>query len=128
MGVQQRVEILKILFRGARILIFDEPTAVLTPQESNELFRTFRALTAHGKGVIFITHKLDEVLAVADRITVIRQGKIVRSMDRAGVTKPMIAELMVGKPVLLEVDRPPLQAGPIGLSRILQTLRFMTLH
>ncbi len=105
-GLQQRVEILKILFRGARILIFDEPTAVLTPQESNELFRTFRALTAHGKGIIFITHKLDEVLAVADRITVIRQGKIVRTMDRAGVTKPMIAELMVGKPVLMEVDRP----------------------
>jgi simple sugar transport system ATP-binding protein len=110
-GLQQRVEILKILFRGARILIFDEPTAVLTPQESNELFRTFRALTAHGKGVIFITHKLDEVLAVADRITVIRQGKIIRTMDRAGVTKPMIAELMVGKPVLMEVDRPDLEAG-----------------
>jgi len=110
-GLQQRVEILKILFRGARILIFDEPTAVLTPQESNELFRTFRALTAHGKGIIFITHKLDEVLAVADRITVIRQGRIVRTMDRAGVTKPMIAELMVGKPVLLEVDRPLLPAG-----------------
>jgi general nucleoside transport system ATP-binding protein len=110
-GLQQRVEILKILFRGARILIFDEPTAVLTPQESNELFRTFRALTAHGKGVIFITHKLDEVLATADRITVIRQGKIVRTMDRAGVTKPMIAELMVGKPVLMEVDRPNLVAG-----------------
>ena len=110
-GLQQRVEILKILFRGARILIFDEPTAVLTPQESNELFRTFRALTAHGKGVIFITHKLDEVLATADRITVIRQGKIVRTMDRAGVTKPMIAELMVGKPVLMEVDRPSIAAG-----------------
>ena len=110
-GLQQRVEILKILFRGARILIFDEPTAVLTPQESNELFRTFRALTSHGKGVIFITHKLDEVLATADRITVIRQGKIVRTMDRAGVTKPMIAELMVGKPVLMEVDRPNIEAG-----------------
>jgi len=114
-GLQQRVEILKILFRGARILIFDEPTAVLTPQESNELFRTFRALTAHGKGVIFITHKLDEVLAVADRITVIRQGKIVRTMDRAGVTKPMIAELMVGKPVLMEVDRPAREAGSVVL-------------
>ena len=84
---------------------------MLTPQESNELFRTFRALTAHGKGVIFITHKLDEVLATADRITVIRQGKIVRTMDRAGVTKPMIAELMVGKPVLMEVDRPAIEPG-----------------
>ncbi|HTZ50017.1 MAG TPA: ABC transporter ATP-binding protein [Spirochaetia bacterium] len=110
-GLQQRVEILKILFRGAKILIFDEPTAVLTPQESAELFRTFRALTSHGKGVIFITHKLDEVLAVADRITVIRQGKVVRTMDRAGVTKPMIAELMVGKPVLMEVERPAREAG-----------------
>jgi len=74
-GLQQRVEILKILFRGARILIFDEPTAVLTPQESDELFRTFNALKSHGKGIIFITHKLDEVLAVADRITVIRQER-----------------------------------------------------
>ena len=110
-GLQQRVEILKILFRGAKILIFDEPTAVLTPQEVNELFRTFRALTDHGKGIIFITHKLDEVLAVADRITVIRQGRVVRTMARAGVTKPMIAELMVGKPVLMEVDRPPMEAG-----------------
>jgi ABC-type uncharacterized transport system ATPase subunit len=114
-GLQQRVEILKILFRGARILIFDEPTAVLTPQESNELFRTFRALTAHGKGVIFITHKLDEVLATADRVTVIRQGKVVRTMDRAGVTKPMIAELMVGKPVLMEVDRPSQEPGRMVL-------------
>jgi general nucleoside transport system ATP-binding protein len=110
-GLQQRVEILKILFRGARILIFDEPTAVLTPQESDELFRTFNALKSHGKGIIFITHKLDEVLAVADRITVIRQGKVVRTMDRAGATKPMIAELMVGKPVLMEVDRADVQPG-----------------
>ena len=110
-GVQQRVEILKILFRGARILIFDEPTAVLTPQEADELFRTFNALKSHGKGIIFITHKLDEVLAVADRITVIRQGKVIRTMDRAGATKPMIAELMVGKPVLMEVDRAVVQPG-----------------
>ena len=110
-GVQQRVEILKVLFRGARILIFDEPTAVLTPQESEELFRTFRALKSHGKGIIFITHKLDEVLAVADRITVIRQGRVIRTMDRVGATKPMIAELMVGKPVLMEVERLPMERG-----------------
>jgi ABC-type uncharacterized transport system ATPase subunit len=110
-GIQQRVEILKILFRGARILIFDEPTAVLTPQEVEELFRTFRALTNQGKGIIFITHKLDEVLSIADRITVIRQGRIVRSMDRAGATKRSIAELMVGKEVLLDVQRPPLDLG-----------------
>jgi general nucleoside transport system ATP-binding protein len=110
-GVQQRVEIIKLLYRKADILIFDEPTAVLTPQESEELFRTFNALKSHGKGIIFITHKLDEVLAVADRITVIRQGKVIRTMDRVGATKPMIAELMVGKPVLMEVDRKVQEPG-----------------
>jgi simple sugar transport system ATP-binding protein len=115
-GVQQRVEILKILFRGATILIFDEPTAVLTPQEVDELFRTFREITRQGKGIIFISHKLDEVLSIADRITVIRQGRVVQTMDRAGATKPRIAELMVGKPVLLEVDRPPVQRGPSVLA------------
>jgi general nucleoside transport system ATP-binding protein len=114
-GVQQRVEILKILFRGATVLIFDEPTAVLTPQESAELFRTFREIKRQGKGVIFISHKLDEVLEVADRITVIRQGRIVQTMPREGATKQRIAELMVGKPVLLEVDRPAVTPGPAVL-------------
>ncbi len=110
-GIQQRVEILKILFRGATILVFDEPTAVLTPQEVQELFKTFRAMKAQGRGIIFISHKLDEVLEIADRITVIRQGKVVETMDRAGATKPRIAALMVGKPVLLEVERPVVQPG-----------------
>lgn len=110
-GQQQRVEILKILYRGAEILVFDEPTAVLTPQEAEDLFRTFREMKRQGKGVIFITHKLDEVLAVADRITVIRHGRVVETMDRAAATKPRIAELMVGKPVLLEVERPPAEPG-----------------
>jgi general nucleoside transport system ATP-binding protein len=110
-GLQQRVEILKILFRGATSLIFDEPTAVLTPREVQELFRTFRALAAHGKGIIFISHKLDEVLEIADRITVIRHGKIIETMPRAAATKPRIAELMVGKPVLLEVHRPAVTPG-----------------
>jgi simple sugar transport system ATP-binding protein len=105
------VEILKILFRGASILIFDEPTAVLTPQEVRELFRTFRALASSGKGIIFISHKLDEVLEIADRITVIRHGRIVETMPREGATKRRVAELMVGKPVLLEVDRPPVAVG-----------------
>ncbi len=109
-GVQQRVEILKILFRGARILIFDEPTAV------QELFRTFHQITRQGKGIIFISHKLDEVLEVADRITVIRQGRIVQTMPRQGVTKQRIAELMVGKPVLMEVARPPVTPGPAVLA------------
>ena len=105
-GVQQRVEILKILYRGAEVLVFDEPTAVLTPQQVEELFRTFRELTAQGKGIIFISHKLDEVLQVADRITVIRRGRIVETMPREGATKAQIAESMVGKPVLLKVDNP----------------------
>ena len=105
-GMQQRVEIIKVLYRGASILVFDEPTAVLTPQEVKELFHTFEELKQQGAGVVFITHKLDEVLSVADRITVLRRGKVVRSMAREGVTKPQIAELMVGKPVLLKADNP----------------------
>jgi len=111
-GVQQRVEILKILYRGAEVLVFDEPTAVLTPQEVDGLFRTFRELTAQGKGIIFISHKLDEVLQVADRISVIRRGRIIETMPRDGATKAQIAESMVGKPVLLKVDNP--EARPAG--------------
>ena len=114
-GIQQRVEILKILYRGAVILVFDEPTAVLTPQESSELFKTFREMKRQGKGVIFISHKLDEVLEVADRVTVIRQGRVVRTMARADATKQKIAELMVGKPVLLEVDRVARDPGQVVL-------------
>jgi simple sugar transport system ATP-binding protein len=110
-GLQQQVEILKILYRGAEILIFDEPTAVLTPQEADELFKTFRQMRAQGKGIIFISHKLDEVLDIADRITVIRRGKVIRTLDRAEASKPLIAELMVGKPVILNVDNPRLPPG-----------------
>jgi ABC-type uncharacterized transport system ATPase subunit len=110
-GIQQRVEIVKILFRGATILVFDEPTAVLTPQEVSELFKTFREMKRQGKGIIFISHKLDEVLEIADRITVIRHGAIVQSMAQVEATKPRLAELMVGKPVLLEVDRAPQAPG-----------------
>jgi len=110
-GLQQRVEILKILYRGAKSLIFDEPTACLAPQEVSELFKTFRTLASLGNGIIFISHKLDEVLEIANRITVIRQGRIVQTMDRAGATKAQIANLMVGKPVLLKVDRPPVSRG-----------------
>jgi len=110
-GLQQRVEILKILYRGAEILVFDEPTAVLTPGEVNDLFETFRMMKDQGKGIVFITHKLDEVLAVADRITVIRRGKVIETLPRKGATKAKIAELMVGKPVLLEVKKEPVEAG-----------------
>ncbi|MFW5728490.1 MAG: ABC transporter ATP-binding protein [Spirochaetota bacterium] len=115
-GIQQRVEILKVLYRGAEILVFDEPTAVLTPQEIRELFATFRDLAQQGRGIVFITHKLDEVLAIADRITVIRRGKIIETMPREGATKQQIAELMVGKPVLLSVDNPPAEPGEVVLS------------
>jgi simple sugar transport system ATP-binding protein len=114
-GLQQRVEILKVLYRGAEILVFDEPTAVLTPQEVEELFNTFRRLKEQGKGIIFITHKLDEVLEIADRITVIRRGKIVETMPKGDATKQKLAELMVGKPVLLSVENPPPQPGEVVL-------------
>ena len=95
-GDRQRVEILKVLYRGARILILDEPTAVLVPQEVDELFASLRELTAEGVTVIFISHKLDEVLAVADAITVIRAGRTVASVLPSEVTARELAELMVG--------------------------------
>jgi general nucleoside transport system ATP-binding protein len=95
-GDRQRVEILKVLYRGARILILDEPTAVLVPQEVDELFANLRELKAEGLTVIFISHKLDEVRAIADTITVIRQGSTVRTVDPAAVTSRQLAELMVG--------------------------------
>lgn len=110
-GEQQRVEIIKMLYRGAEILILDEPTAVLTPQEAQELFRTLREMTAAGKTVIFISHKLDEVLAVAHRITVLRQGRHVATVDAAAMTKAELASLMVGREVLFRVEKPPCQPG-----------------
>ncbi len=110
-GMQQRAEILKALYRNARILILDEPTAVLTPQEARELFRVLDGLKARGTSIIIITHKLDEVLEVADRITVLRRGRRVGTVASAGTTERQLAELMVGRDVLLAVDRPPAQAG-----------------
>ncbi|CAN5508192.1 ABC transporter ATP-binding protein [soil metagenome] len=98
-GERQRVEILKTLVRGARILILDEPTAVLTPAESESLFDTLRQLIAEGLSVIFISHKLDEVLRVSHRIAVLRGGKLVATLPSADATKPMLAELMVGRKV-----------------------------
>ncbi|GAA3129538.1 hypothetical protein GCM10020001_059120 [Nonomuraea salmonea] len=95
-GDRQRVEILKVLYRGARILILDEPTAVLVPQEVDELFQNLRELKAEGLTVIFISHKLDEVLGIADAITVIRRGTTVASVDPREVTARQLAELMVG--------------------------------
>jgi general nucleoside transport system ATP-binding protein len=106
-GQQQRVEILKALYRSADILILDEPTAVLTPQEARELFEILRTLTREGMSVIFITHKLDEVLDIADRITVLRRGKTVDTVPREGATQEGLARMMVGREVLLRVDKAP---------------------
>jgi ABC-type uncharacterized transport system ATPase subunit len=106
-GQQQRVEILKALYRGADILILDEPTAVLTPQEANELFEVVRSLTAQGKSVIFISHKLNEVAEIADRISVLRRGKLIDTVPAAGATEEGLARLMVGRDVLLRVEKTP---------------------
>ncbi len=110
-GQQQRAEILKALYRGADILILDEPTAVLTPQEAGELFAIIESLKAEGKSIIFITHKLNEVLEVADRITVLRRGKTVGTVPKEGATEKGLAELMVGREVLLRVEKPPSHPG-----------------
>ena len=110
-GQQQRVEILKALYRGAEILILDEPTAVLTPQEAQELFEIIRSLTEQGKSIIFISHKLNEVLEIADRITVLRQGKRVDTVPREGATPEGLARLMVGREVVLRVEKKPAQPG-----------------
>jgi simple sugar transport system ATP-binding protein len=104
-GIQQRVEIIKVLYRRASILILDEPTAVLTPQEVEELFSIIRSLVAQGVSLIFITHKLKEVLAIADRITVIRRGKTVGTTTPAEATEQTLAEMMVGRAVELTVSK-----------------------
>src|SRR5687768_5015683 len=104
-GQQQRVEILKALYRGADILVLDEPTAVLTPQEAKELFAIVKGLTEQGKSIIFISHKLNEVTEIADRITVLRRGKRIETLPAAGATEEGLARLMVGREVLLRVDK-----------------------
>ena len=110
-GVQQRVEIIKLLYRNADILIFDEPTAVLTPQEADELFKIMRSLTDQGKSIIFITHKLREVLDVADRISVLRRGKMVGTTTPKEASRSKLAEMMVGREVQLGVDKKPPKVG-----------------
>ncbi len=114
-GQQQRVEILKALYRGAEILILDEPTAVLTPQEAQELFEIVRSLKVQGKSIIFISHKLNEVLEIADRITVLRRGKRVDTIPAAGATEQGLATMMVGREVLLRVDKKPGHPGDVLL-------------
>jgi ABC-type uncharacterized transport system ATPase subunit len=106
-GQQQRVEILKALYRKADILILDEPTAVLTPQESKELFAILEQLKTEGMSIIFITHKLNEVLEIADRITVLRRGKKIDTIPREGATEEGLARMMVGRDVLLRVEKQP---------------------
>ncbi|HEY8167348.1 MAG TPA: ABC transporter ATP-binding protein [Candidatus Limnocylindrales bacterium] len=116
-GEQQRVEIIKVLYRGARVLIMDEPTAVLAPQEIDELFRTLRTMTAAGRSIVFISHKLAEVLAIADRVTVMRRGKVTAAgIPAAGATKADLARLMVGREVLEIIERTPFMPGGVVLS------------
>jgi simple sugar transport system ATP-binding protein len=116
-GEQQRVEILKMLYRGAKILIMDEPTAVLAPQEIDELMTTMRSMTEQGKSIIFISHKLDEVTTVADRVTVLRRGRVTAEGESmAGVTKADLARLMVGREVVFTFSKEIRQPGPVVLS------------
>ncbi|MDN5305222.1 MAG: ral nucleoside transport system ATP-binding protein [Fusobacteriaceae bacterium] len=110
-GMQQRVEILKILFKGAELLIFDEPTAVLIPQEVKELYKIMDNLIAEGKTIIFITHKLQEVLDIGDNITVIRKGRDVGNLSVQEATKEKIANMMVGRAVLFNVEKPQVELG-----------------
>jgi ABC-type uncharacterized transport system ATPase subunit len=104
-GAQQRVEILRALFRGARVLVLDEPTAVLTAQESQELFKVLRALAADGTSIVFISHKLNEVLEISDRVTVLRRGRKIDTVATEGATERSLARLMVGRDVLLRVEK-----------------------
>src|SRR5919201_686190 len=110
-GAQQRVEILRALFRGAKVLVLDEPTAVLTAQESQDLFRVLRALRDAGTAIVFLSHKLNEVLDVADRITVLRRGERIDTVPAAGATERSLARLMVGRDVLLRVDKEDTEPG-----------------
>jgi len=110
-GIQQRVEIIKLLFREADILILDEPTAVLTPQEADELFKIMENLSRMGKSIIFITHKLREVLEFSDRITVIRGGKVMGSVTPAEADQNKLASMMVGRDIDLDIDKKPAKVG-----------------
>ncbi len=115
-GLQQRVEILKALFRGAEILILDEPTGVLTPEEADDLFRILRQLKAQGKTVVLITHKLREIMAVTDTVSVMRQGAMVAHFRTAETSVERLAEAMVGRRVLLRVEKGPAKPGAVKLS------------
>lgn len=120
-GIEQRIEIIKVLYRGADILILDEPTAVLTPQEVDELFEILRLLKAQGKTIIFITHKLQEVMAISEMVTVMRRGKVVGRVATQQTTRAEIATMMVGREVLFRVERQPGRPGK-------EVLRVENLH
>lgn len=122
-GLQQRAEIVKALYRDANILVLDEPTAVLTPQEAEDLFRVMRQLTERGVSIIFITHKLKEVLAVADRITVMRRGKVVGTTTPEETDEQGLASMMVGRDVVLAIDKPPATPEEVVLE-----VRNLTVH
>ncbi|MDX1600372.1 MAG: ABC transporter ATP-binding protein [Anaerolineales bacterium] len=114
-GEQQRIEILKLLYRGAEVLVLDEPTAVLTPQEAHELADILRQMTQEGKSVIFITHKLDEVMEFSQRVTVLRDGELVGTVRTKDTTKSELARLMVGREVLFRLEKDPFDPGPVAL-------------
>src|SRR6267143_57620 len=115
-GQQQRVELLKALYRHARLLILDEPTAVLTPQEVEEFFSILRRMREQGKTVVIITHKLDEVLAISDNVTVMRDGKVVGDVKTSETSAADLARMMVGREVLLRVEKPYAKAGDVVLA------------
>jgi simple sugar transport system ATP-binding protein len=115
-GMQQRVEILKMLYRENEILIFDEPTAVLTPQEIDELMDTMRGFAKEGKSILFITHKLNEIMSVADRCTVLRKGKCIGTVDIKGTTKEELSRMMVGRNISFTVDKKEAAPGEVVLS------------
>lgn len=110
-GMQQRVEILKMLYRENEILIFDEPTAVLTPQEIDELMEIMRGFAKEGKSILFISHKLNEIMAVSDRVTVLRKGKCIGTVNTKDTNKQELSNMMVGRPVQLEIDKDRIKTG-----------------
>ena len=114
-GMQQRTEILKMLYRDNEILIFDEPTAVLTPQEIDELMEIMRGFAREGKSILFITHKLNEIMAVSDRVSVLRKGKYIGTVETKNTTKQELSAMMVGRPVQLEIQKEPAKPGDVIL-------------
>jgi ABC-type uncharacterized transport system ATPase subunit len=114
-GLQQRVEILKALVRGAKILVLDEPTAVLTPSEADQLFEMLRVLRSQNKTILFITHKLREIMALTDRVSVMRRGEMVATFETAQTSPPELADAMVGRKVILKIEKAPARPGPVVL-------------